>query len=544
MTYQVLARKWRPKDFASLVGQEHVVRALTHALEQQRLHHAYLFTGTRGVGKTTLSRIFAKALNCEMGITAAPCGQCQACYAIDEARFVDYVEMDAASNRGVDEMASLLERAVYAPVNARFKVYMIDEVHMLTNHAFNAMLKTLEEPPSHVKFILATTDPQKIPVTVLSRCLQFNLKQMPAVHIVAHLQKVLTEEKLGFELQALRLLARAADGSMRDALSLTDQAIAYAAGQISEEAVRGMLGALAQHYLTRLLDAIAASDGAEVLAIADELAARSLSFLLALQDLSTMLHQIAWAQVAPQSVLDELPEAEDIRRFASLFSPEQVQLYYQIATIGRSELGLAPDEYAGFTMTLLRMLAFYPANTAGARPTIAASQASQASQASRPVESAPELAQAPMPDHVDVSTPTDSLVALGFVEPDWPSLVARLPLRGLVKELAYRSELVRIEGATLTLKVSVAQLAERLQVDKLRTALTEYLGKPLKLVTEIGPVMQTAAALDAAQNVQRQQAAEQALAQDPFAQALIRDFDATVVPGSIKPVQPTNTSNI
>ncbi|KAG0319427.1 hypothetical protein BGZ97_002172 [Linnemannia gamsii] len=412
-------------------------------------------------------------------------------------------------------MASLLERAVYAPVNARFKVYMIDEVHMLTNHAFNAMLKTLEEPPSHVKFILATTDPQKIPVTVLSRCLQFNLKQMPAVHIVAHLQKVLTEEKLGFELQALRLLARAADGSMRDALSLTDQAIAYAAGQISEEAVRGMLGALDQHYLTRLLDAIAASDGAEVLAIADELAARSLSFLLALQDLSTMLHQIAWAQVAPQSVLDELPEAEDIRRFASLFSPEQVQLYYQIATIGRSELGLAPDEYAGFTMTLLRMLAFYPANTA--------------------VESAPELAQAAaMLNPVDVSTP-DSLTALGFVEHDWPSLVARLPLRGLVKELAYRSELVGIEGATLTLKVSVAQLAERLQVEKLRTALTEYLGKPLKLVTEIGVVTQTAAALDAAQNVQRQQAAEQALAQDPFAQALIRDFDATIVPGSIKP---------
>src|ERR1700753_3625013 len=299
MTYQVLARKWRPKDFASLVGQEHVVRALTHALDGGRLHHAYLFTGTRGVGKTTLSRIFAKALNCETGITSTPCGVCRACREIDEGRFVDYVEMDAASNRGVDEMAALLERAVYAPVDARFKVYMIDEVHMLTNHAFNAMLKTLEEPPSHVKFILATTDPQKIPVTVLSRCLQFNLKQMPAVHIVAHLQKVLTEEELGFELQALRLLARAADGSMRDALSLTDQAIAYAAGQISEEAVRGMLGALDQHYLTRLLDAIAASDGAEVLAIADELAARSLSFLLALQDLSTMLHQIAWAQVAP-----------------------------------------------------------------------------------------------------------------------------------------------------------------------------------------------------------------------------------------------------
>lgn len=360
MTYQVLARKWRPKDFASLVGQEHVVRALTHALQAQRLHHAYLFTGTRGVGKTTLSRILAKALNCETGITAAPCGVCKACREIDDGRFVDYVEMDAASNRGVDEMAALLERAVYAPVDARFKVYMIDEVHMLTNHAFNSMLKTLEEPPAHVKFILATTDPQKIPVTVLSRCLQFNLKQMPAGHIVSHLERILAEEGIGFETQALRLLSRAADGSMRDALSLTDQAVAYAAGEVTEEAVRGMLGALDQSYLVRLLDAVAASDGRAVRSIADEMAARSLSFSSALQDLSGLLHRIAWAQFAPDSVLDEWPEAADIRRFAAQLTPEAVQLYYQIATIGRAELGLAPDEYAGFTMALLRMLAFGP----------------------------------------------------------------------------------------------------------------------------------------------------------------------------------------
>ncbi|WP_443193577.1 DNA polymerase III subunit gamma/tau [Mycetohabitans sp. B46] len=358
MTYQVLARKWRPKDFASLVGQEHVVRALTHALQAQRLHHAYLFTGTRGVGKTTLSRILAKALNCEAGITATPCGVCKACREIDEGRFVDYVEMDAASNRGVDEMAALLERAVYAPVDARFKVYMIDEVHMLTHHAFNSMLKTLEEPPAHVKFILATTDPQKIPVTVLSRCLQFNLKQMPAGHIVSHLERILTDEGMSFETQALRLLSRAADGSMRDALSLTDQAIAYAAGAVTEQAVRGMLGALDQSYLVRLLDAVAMRDGAAVRSVADEMAARSLSFSTALQDLSSLLHRIAWAQVVPDSVLDEWPEAADIRRFAGQLTPEAVQLYYQIATIGRAELGLAPDEYAGFTMTLLRMLAF------------------------------------------------------------------------------------------------------------------------------------------------------------------------------------------
>ncbi|EEC35464.1 DNA polymerase III, subunits gamma and tau [Burkholderia pseudomallei 576] len=368
MTYQVLARKWRPKDFASLVGQEHVVRALTHALDGGRLHHAYLFTGTRGVGKTTLSRIFAKALNCETGVTSQPCGVCRACREIDEGRFVDYVEMDAASNRGVDEMAALLERAVYAPVDARFKVYMIDEVHMLTNHAFNAMLKTLEEPPPHVKFILATTDPQKIPVTVLSRCLQFNLKQMPAGHIVSHLERILGEERIAFEPQALRLLARAAQGSMRDALSLTDQAIAYSANEVTETAVSGMLGTLDQTYMVRLLDALAAADGPQILAVADEMALRSLSFSAALQDLAGLLHRIAWAQFAPASVLDEWPEAADLRRFAELLSPEQVQLYYQIATVGRGELGLAPDEYAGFTMTLLRMLAFEPATTGGGAP--------------------------------------------------------------------------------------------------------------------------------------------------------------------------------
>lgn len=344
------------------------MRALTHALDGARLHHAYLFTGTRGVGKTTLSRIFAKALNCETGITATPCGVCRACREIDEGRFVDYVEMDAASNRGVDEMAALLERAVYAPVDARFKVYMIDEVHMLTNHAFNAMLKTLEEPPPHIKFILATTDPQKIPVTVLSRCLQFNLKQMPAGHIVGHLERILAAEQIVFEPQALRLLARAAEGSMRDALSLTDQAIAYSANQVTEEAVRGMLGALDQSYLVRLLDAIVGGDGQLVLSIADEMALRSLSFSTALQDLASLLHRVAWAQFAPASVLDEWPEASDLRRFAEALEPEQVQLFYQIATLGRAELGLAPDEYAGFTMTLLRMLAFEPALPPGAGP--------------------------------------------------------------------------------------------------------------------------------------------------------------------------------
>jgi DNA polymerase-3 subunit gamma/tau len=360
MSYQVLARKYRPKSFETLVGQEHVVRALSHALEQQRLHHAYLFTGTRGVGKTTLSRILAKSFNCETGITAHPCGVCEACTAIDAGRFVDYIEMDAASNRGVDEMASLLEQAIYAPSNARFKVYMIDEVHMLTNHAFNAMLKTLEEPPEHVKFILATTDPQKIPVTVLSRCLQFNLKQMPPGHIVGHLENILGQEQIEFELPALRLLAQGAHGSMRDALSLTDQAIAYAAGKVSLDAVQGMLGALDQSYLIRLLDALLAQDGKALLDVADEMAARSLSYKAALQDLGSLLHQIAVAQMVPAAVAEDIPEREQVLRLAQSFAKEEVQLFYQIAVHGRNELALAPDEYAGFSMTLLRMLAFKP----------------------------------------------------------------------------------------------------------------------------------------------------------------------------------------
>jgi DNA polymerase-3 subunit gamma/tau len=409
MSYQVLARKYRPKNFETLVGQEHVVRALTHALGTGRLHHAYLFTGTRGVGKTTLSRILAKSLNCtgpdgNGGITAQPCGQCEACRAIDAGRFVDYIEMDAASNRGVDEMAQLLEQAVYAPSNARFKVYMIDEVHMLTNHAFNAMLKTLEEPPEHVKFILATTDPQKIPVTVLSRCLQFNLKQMPPGHIVGHLENILGQEGVSFEQPALRLLAQGAHGSMRDALSLTDQAIAYAAGAVTLDAVQGMLGALDQSYLVRLLDALAAENGADLLAVADEMASRSLSYNGALQDLGTLLHRIALAQSVPNAVPQDLPELADILRLAAAFDPQEVQLFYQIAVHGRNEIGLAPDEYAGFTMTLLRMLAFRPgqggaeriaAPVANAAPRTAAPAARAAAAAAASPPSAPAAQAAP-----------------------------------------------------------------------------------------------------------------------------------------------------
>lgn len=365
MSYQVLARKWRPHDFSSLLGQDHVVRALTHALTENRLHHAYLFTGTRGVGKTTISRILAKCLNCvgedgKGGITAEPCGKCEACRAIDEDRFVDYIEMDAASTRGIDDMVSLLERAKYVPTSGRFKVYMIDEVHQLTSAAFNAMLKTLEEPPEYVKFILATTDPQKVPVTVLSRCLQFNLKSLSPQLISDHMAELLVKEGVSFEKPALRLLANGARGSMRDGLSLLDQAIAYSAGNLTLDSVREMLGTVDSTTLVRLLGALANHDAKSIMAVADEIGARSLSYNQAMKDLAVLLHQIAMAQQLPDSLNPEEPDAADLAKLAQAFSPSEVQLFYQIAIHGRNEMHLAPDEYAGFTMAILRMLAFAP----------------------------------------------------------------------------------------------------------------------------------------------------------------------------------------
>lgn len=357
---QVLARKWRPKTFAELVGQEHVIRALTNALTQQRLHHAYLFTGTRGVGKTTLARIIAKALNCETGVSAEPCGKCAACIEIDAGRFIDLLELDAASNTQVDNMRDLLENALYAPTGGRFKVYIIDEVHMLSRNAFNAMLKTLEEPPGHVKFILATTDPQKIPVTVLSRCLQFNLKQIPQPQIRAQLKKILELEGVAHDEEALMLLARAAHGSMRDSLSLLDQAIAHGGGRVEQQAVRAMLGSVEQEYLHDMLAALQRHDGPALMAIADRMAERSLSFETALQELATLLHRVALAQTVPQATAIDDPDGTAIAALASDFSADEVQLLYQIALHGRQDIGLAPDEYAGFTMTLLRMLAFMP----------------------------------------------------------------------------------------------------------------------------------------------------------------------------------------
>ena len=365
MSYLVLARKYRPKTFSQMVGQEHVVQALGNALEQQRLHHAYLFTGTRGVGKTTVSRILAKSLNCQGpdgqgGITSTPCGVCQACTDIDAGRFVDYTELDAASNRGVDEVQSLLEQAVYKPVQGRFKVFMIDEVHMLTGHAFNAMLKTLEEPPEYLKFVLATTDPQKVPVTVLSRCLQFNLRPMAPETVQEHLSRVLEAEAVPADAQALKLLSRAARGSMRDALSLTDQAIAFGGGQLQEGPVRQMLGSVDRSHVFRLIEALAQGDGKAVVETSEALRVHGLSAGAALEEMSMVLQRMAVLQAVPQAADTSDEEAATIARLAEAMPADETQLLYSICLHGRQELGLAPDEYAALTMVLLRLLAFKP----------------------------------------------------------------------------------------------------------------------------------------------------------------------------------------
>ena len=548
MTALALARSWRPKTFSELVGQDHVVKALTHALDQGRLHHAWLFTGTRGVGKTTIARIMAKALNCtgvdgQGKMTSEPCGKCPACMEIDAGRFVDYIEMDAASNRGVDDIAALLEKAAYAPSNGRYKVYMIDEVHMLTNHAFNAMLKTLEEPPEHVKFILATTDPQKIPVTILSRCLQFNLKQMPVPLIVEHLEKVLAAENVTYEVNALRVLAKAAQGSMRDALSLTDQAIAYAAGKVTEESVRGMLGTLDDAYLIRILDCLIAKDGASLLAVANEMGERSMSFSFALQDLSSLLQKIAAAQVVPESVLDDWPEAGEIRRLATQLSKEEAQLFYQITITSRPDLSLAPDEQTGFAMTLLRMLAFRPGGAGGSASAPSAPPVASARPATSPASKpapAPVTKAAPAAAQTK-SAPAPASSVVSVDRPDWHALMRQLPVKGLVQQLAFQTELQDWADSAAGVKASIVtpmpQLASEASIARLADALTTHFGKPVKIVIEKGQVEgKTVAKVDAQIHQEKRMNAEQMIAADPFIQQLQKEFGATVVGGSVKPL--------
>lgn len=551
MSYQVLARKWRPKSFETLIGQDHVVRALTNALEQNRLHHAYLFTGTRGVGKTTLARILAKSLNCETGISAKPCGICNACSEIDKGRFVDLIEVDAASNTQVDAMRDLLDNAQYAPTAGRFKVYIIDEVHMLSKSAFNAMLKTLEEPPAHVKFILATTDPQKVPVTVLSRCLQFNLRQMAGTSITSHLQNILDQEKIPYEPTALHLISRAAAGSMRDALSLTDQAIAYGGQTVNESEVRAMLGAIDQSYLYQLLDALLENDGNSLIHQAKAMEERSISFETALNDFAQLLHQVAVAQTVPGSVPDDLPERDTLLRLAQRIEPETLQLYYQIALLGRRDISLAPDEFAGFTMSLLRMLAFTP-NEGGAAKTVSKSHPianadfttplSPAIQTSlEPIQSStPHASPAATDDaqhHLQTSVETTTNHSNKSFSGNWRSLVDELKL-GLARELSKHCELVTYDEHSISLSVPEAQkhlLSPNYQ-EKLSTAISQHFDKKIKLQFSIGGSGNTPAKQISQERAEAQANAETAIEEDDFVQALINDFGATIIPNSIKPI--------
>jgi DNA polymerase-3 subunit gamma/tau len=600
MSYLVLARKYRPRNFTEMVGQDHVVQALTNALTTQRLHHAYLFTGTRGVGKTTVARILAKSLNClgpdgAGGITASPCGVCAACSDIDSGRFVDYTELDAASNRGVDEVQSLLEQAVYKPVQGRFKVFMIDEVHMLTGHAFNAMLKTLEEPPDYLKFVLATTDPQKVPVTVLSRCLQFNLRPMAPETIREHLEKVLAAEQVAAEVQALRLLARAARGSMRDALSLTDQAIAFGSGQLQEASVRQMLGSVDRSYVFRLIDALAQGDGKTVVETVESLRLNGLSAGSTLEEMATVLQRMAVVQTVGRSDDEADPEAADTARLAGRMHADETQLLYSICLHGRADLGLAPDEYAALTMVLLRLLAFKPAGVAtlvekktlnnapqamaavalaprpqakpvavqpwedapdappghvlpvrDPTPTPIAGQKFEQKRAVDPVKPAQEATKViAVPVRLQAEPRADGVISAGAAvlvaneEGDfWHATVQQLirddTISAMVRELALQSQLVARDTDQWILRVERESLNQAGSRERLTAALQQA-GHDSKLVVEVGRVTDCPARRNSAASAEKQLAAEKIIFDDPFVQAMMRDFGAKIVPGSIKP---------
>jgi DNA polymerase-3 subunit gamma/tau len=594
MSYVVLARKYRSRTFSEMVGQEHVVQALTNALAQQRLHHAYLFTGTRGIGKTTVSRILAKALNCvgaegTGGITATPCGVCQPCREIDAGRFVDYTELDAASNRGVEEVQSLLEQAVYKPVQGRFKVFMIDEVHMLTGHAFNAMLKTLEEPPEYLKFVLATTDPQKVPVTVLSRCLQFNLRPMAPETVQAHLAHVLEAENVPADPHALRLISRAARGSMRDALSLTDQAIAYGGGKIEEAAVRQMLGSVDRSHVFRLIEALAQGDGKTVVDVSEQLREHGLSAGSTLEEMCAVLQRMAVIQAVPGSADDGDDETARMAALAQLMPADETQLLYSMCLNGRAELGLAADEYAALTMVLLRLLAFKTPGTgqkktlneAAVAPARAAAPAFAASPVPAPmpvpatvkpvaappgrvlpvVEPRPQRVQPtarPVPPHgqpqsdvVGVPVRVQSESSRDAASPPatdytptpdgdfWHAtvkeLVAREAVTALVRELALQSQLVARDEGHWMLRVERESLNQPASRDRLQAALRSA-GHDVQLAVEVGAVVDSPARRNAAAAHARQKAAEEIILKDPLVQDLMRDFGAKIVPGSIKPV--------
>ncbi len=549
MSYQVLARKWRPRTFAELTGQGHVVTALSNALTRGQLHHAYLLTGTRGVGKTTIARILAKSLNClTNGVTATPCGTCAACTDIDAGRFVDLLEIDAASNTGIENMREILDNARYAPTVGRYKVYLIDEVHMLSKSAFNSMLKTLEEPPEHVKFVLATTDPQKVPVTVLSRCLQFALKPLSPDEIGARLAHILKEEGIAHDDGAISLIARAASGSLRDGLSLLDQAIAFGAGEVRADPVRSMLGVVDREFVYRIADALAAGDGSALLAQADAIGARGLSAGDALAELAGLVHRIAVAQAVPQAA-EGFDDGERVAGYAARFSPEAVQLLWQIAAQGRADLAIAPDEAMGLSMTLLRMLAFEPGT--GAPPTIdrppsrdasAPAMRGEAPAAEKAQSSAPRTARSPSAPPAaqaaaaPASTPPKAVLP---TEPgDWPAFVASLGLTGMARELAAQTEMRRLEGSALTLALPAAHrhLTGKTYADRLRAALEQATGRKLLLAFEVGEQTDGSLASRTAREREEAKARTEATFRDePFVRDVVTRFDATVRSDTIKP---------
>ena len=550
MSYQVLARKYRPRSFDTLVGQAHVVQALKNALDQKRLHHAYLFTGTRGVGKTTLARILAKALNCKEGISSKPCGTCSACTEIDQGRYVDLIEVDAASNTQVDNMRDLLDNAQYAPTQGLFKIYIIDEVHMLSKSAFNAMLKTLEEPPEHVKFILATTDPQKVPVTVLSRCLQFNLKQMPSASISEYMEKILKEEAINYEINAIYLIAKSANGSMRDALSILDQGIAYCGGTIEEATIKKMLGAIDQSYLFNLVHAVIDQDGHKAIEIAKQMDERNLSFDAALNDLANLIQTISVTQAIPDSLDASYLDRDQVIALTKKISAEQLQLFYQITILGRRDLYLAPDEYAGFTMTILRMLSFTPqdliltknltsvktepVHSANKTETIAKSNDgfSEAIEIKKKIEVTHETDE----DISDQDIPKEVAPFNG----NWRELVDQLKL-GLVKALAQQSELVSFKNNEIILSIADEHkhLLNETYQKKLELSLSEHFAQRIKLV-----ILQKGANNSPLKQKQEERSTlmkdtENAILQDQFVKSLLTEFNAEIIPSSIKPNQTT-----
>jgi DNA polymerase-3 subunit gamma/tau len=532
MIYQVLARKWRPHNFTEVVGQEHVVKSLINALQHDRLHHAYLFTGTRGVGKTTLARILAKAINCLNLQDFNPCGACDICRSLDEGRFLDLIEVDAASRTKVEDTRDLLDNAQYAPNQGRYKVYLIDEVHMLSGHSFNALLKTLEEPPPHVKFLLATTDPHKIPVTVLSRCLQFNLKRLLPDQIFRQMELILDQEGIAFEASALKLLARAADGSMRDGLSLLDQAIVFGSGKVGAENVYAMLGTVARQPVNELLAALADLDAAAILDKIGELANLTPDFSDILKQMLQVLHRLALIQQIPGAADPDM-DTETLKDLAARLSPEDVQLYYQIALIGQRDLDLAPDPRSGFEMVLLRMLAFRPDTTE--KTVVKKTESVRPAQLAEPIPKSDRPQPSAEPQKKDEAP----IAADAADTTGWADMIAAMNLTGLTRELANNCVLARIDDkvCNLVLDEGHTHLRRPASEEKLQKALQAYRGSPLKLVIN---VEKTTVATPALQQIKdredRQQAAIEAINSDDNIQALKDHFDARVMPGTIEPV--------